>query len=55
MTPKRKNLQEIQMAADEPPKPLSWVALRQMELRQNLRSLKDVLNDRTPEEHTRRL
>jgi GAF domain-containing protein len=34
---------------------LSRLALAQMELRQNLRLLKDALNDRTREEHAREL
>jgi len=34
---------------------LSRLALAQMELRQNLRLLKDALNDRTKEEHAREL
>jgi len=36
-------------------KSLSRLALRQMELRQNLQLLKDALNDRTREEHAREL
>jgi GAF domain-containing protein len=36
-------------------KSLSRLALAQMELRQNLRLLKDALNDRTKEEHAREL
>ena len=36
-------------------KSLSRLALGQMELRQNLRLLKDALNDRTREEHAREL
>jgi GAF domain-containing protein len=36
-------------------KTLSRLALAQMELRQNLRLLKDALNDRTREEHAREL
>jgi GAF domain-containing protein len=34
---------------------LSRLALRQMELRKNLRLLKEALNDRTKEEHAREL
>ena len=36
-------------------KSLARLALAQMELRQNLRLLKDALNDRTKEEHAREL
>jgi len=36
-------------------KSLGRLALRQMELRQNLRMLKEALNDRTKEEHAREL
>jgi len=46
---------ELDEAQKEALKSLSRLALRQMELRQNLRLLKDALNDRTREEHAREL
>jgi len=46
---------ELEEAQKEALKSLSRLALGQMELRQNLRLLKDALNDRTREEHVREL
>lgn len=46
---------ELDEAQKEALRSLSRLALGQMELRQNLRLLKDALNDRTREEHAREL
>ena len=46
---------ELDEAQKEALQSLSRLALRQMELRQNLQLLKDALNDRTREEHARAL
>jgi GAF domain-containing protein len=46
---------ELDEAQKEALKSLSRLALAQMELRQNLKLLKDALNDRTREEHAREL
>jgi hypothetical protein len=46
---------ELNEAQKEALKSLSRLALAQMELRQNLKLLKDALNDRTREEHAREL
>ncbi len=46
---------ELDDAQKEALKSLSRLALGQMELRQNLRLLKEALNDRTREEHAREL
>jgi len=46
---------ELDEAQKEALKSLSRLALGQMELRQNLKLLKDALNDRTREEHAREL
>jgi len=46
---------ELDDAQKEALKSLSRLALGQMELRQNLKLLKDALNDRTREEHAREL
>jgi len=46
---------ELDEAQKDALKSLSRLALGQMELRRNLRLLKDALNDRTREEHAREL
>jgi len=46
---------ELDEAQKEALKSLRRLALGQMELRQNLKLLKDALNDRTREEHAREL